>query len=215
MKNNIYSRVFGLLFVGVFISFLTGYILSLNPNIVVNVMGTGLFYVLVLFELGVVLLFSFLINKMNELLTYICYFLYSALTGFTLSVVFFAYSMSSILLVFLLTSVIFAALALYGLKTKRDLSNWGIYLFVALIGIIVASIINIFLSNTTLDFVISIIGVLIFTLFVAYDVNKVIPMAHSLYGEKKGAVYGAFQVYLDFINIFLDLIRIFGKARDN
>jgi len=215
MKNNIYSRVFGLLFVGVFISFLTGYILSLNPNIVVNVMGTGLFYVLVLFELGVVLLFSFLINKMNELLTYICYFLYSALTGFTLSVVFLAYSMSSILLVFLLTSVIFAALALYGLKTKRDLSNWGIYLFVALIGIIVASIINIFLSNTTLDFVISIIGVLIFTLFVAYDVNKVIPMAHSLYGEKKGAVYGAFQVYLDFINIFLDLIRIFGKARDN
>ena len=126
MKNNIYSRVFGLLFVGVFISFLTGYILSLNPNIVVNVMGTGLFYVLVLLELGVVLLFSFLINKMNELLTYICYFLYSALTGFTLSVVFLAYSMSSILLVFLLTSVIFAALALYGLKTKRDLSNWGI-----------------------------------------------------------------------------------------
>lgn len=215
MKNNIYSRVFGLLFVGVFISFLTGYILSLNPNIVVNVMGTGLFYVLVLLELGVVLLFSFLINKMNELLTYICYFLYSALTGFTLSVVFLAYSMSSILLVFLLTSVIFAALAIYGLKTKKDLSNWGVYLFVALIGIIVASIINIFLSNTTLEFVISIIGVLVFTLFVAYDVNKVIPMAHSLYGEKKGAVYGAFQVYLDFINIFLDLIRIFGKARDN
>lgn len=215
MKNNIYSRVFGLLFIGVFISFLTGYILSLNPNIVVNVMGTGLFYVLVLLELGVVLLFSFLINKMNELLTYICYFLYSALTGFTLSVVFLAYSMSSILLVFLLTSVIFAALAIYGLKTKKDLSNWGIYLFVALIGIIVASLINIFLSNTTLDFVISIIGVLVFTLFVAYDVNKVIPMAHSLYGEKKGAVYGAFQVYLDFINIFLDLIRIFGKARDN
>lgn len=215
MRNNIYSRVFGLLFVGVFISFLTGYILSLNPNIVVNVMGTGLFYVLVLVELGVVLLFSFLINKMNELLTYVCYFLYSALTGFTLSVVFLAYSMSSILLVFLLTSVIFAALAIYGLKTKKDLSNWGIYLFVALIGIIVASIINIFLSNTTLDFVISIIGVLVFTLFVAYDVNKVIPMAHSLYGEKKGAVYGAFQVYLDFINIFLDLIRIFGKARDN
>jgi len=215
MKNNIYSRVFGLLFVGVFISFLTGYILSLNPNIVVNVMGTGLFYVLVLLELGVVLLFSFLINKMNELLTYICYFLYSALTGFTLSVVFLAYELSSILLVFLLTSVIFAFLAVYGLRTKKDLSNWGIYLFVALIGIIVASIINIFLSNTTLDFVISIIGVLIFTLFVAYDVNKVIPMAHSLYGEKKGAVYGAFQVYLDFINIFLDLIRIFGKARDN
>lgn len=215
MKNNIYSRVFGLLFIGVFISFLTGYILSLNPNIVVNVMGTGLFYVLVLLELGVVLLFSFLINKMNELLTYICYFLYSALTGFTLSVVFLAYSMSSILLVFLLTSVIFASLAIYGLKTKKDLSNWGIYLFVALIGIIVASLINIFLSNTTLDFVISIIGVLVFTLFVAYDVNKVIPMAHSLYGEKKGAVYGAFQVYLDFINIFLDLIRIFGKARDN
>ena len=207
MKNNIYSRVFGLLFIGVFISFLTGYILSLNPNIVVNVMGTGLFYVLVLLELGVVLLFSFLINKMNELLTYICYFLYSALTGFTLSVVFLAYSMSSILLVFLLTSVIFAALAIYGLKTKKDLSNWGIYLFVALIGIIVASIINIFLSNTTLDFVISIIGVLVFIVWYF--------LLNSLYGEKKGAVYGAFQVYLDFINIFLDLIRIFGKARDN
>lgn len=215
MKNNIYTRVFGLLFLGVFVSFLTGYFLSLNPSLVIKVMGGGYFYILVILELAVVIVFSLLIKKMNKYLAYFCYFLYSILTGFTLSVIFLAYSLNSILLVFLLTSIILAVFALYGYFTKHDLSNWGMYLFVALLGIIVASIINIFLGNTTLDLIISIVGILVFVLYVAYDVNKVIPNASYMLDEEKGAIYGAFQVYLDFINIFLDLIRIFGKNNDN
>ncbi len=215
MKNNIYTRVFGLLFLGVFVSFLTGYFLSLNPSLVLKVMSGGYLFTLVILELAVVIIFSLLIKKMNKYLAYFCYFLYSILTGFTLSVIFLAYSLNSILLVLLLTSITFAIFALYGYFTKRDLSSWGIYLFVVLIGIIVASLINIFLGNTTLDLIISIVGVLVFVLYVAYDVNRVIPMSSYILDEEKGAIYGAFQVYLDFINIFLDLIRIFGKNNDN
>lgn len=213
MDNKVYSRVFGLLFVGVFLSFLTGYLLSLNPNIVFNVMNSGYLLLLVVLEIGVVIVFSLLIKKMNKFLTYFCYILYSILTGFTLSIVFLAYSLQSILLVFLLSSLIFAVFAVYGYFTKSDLSKWGLYLTVGLIGIIIASLINIFFGNTTIDMVISIAGVAIFVLFVAYDVNKIIPAANYEYGYEKGAVYSAFQVYLDFINIFLDLIRLIGKSK--
>lgn len=215
MKNNIYSRVFLLLFLGVFTSFITGYLLSLNPTIVYNIFQSGIFIVIIIFEFLIALLFGFLLNKMSELLTYICYFLYSIMTGFTLSLIFLAYSLKSILLIFLISSLIFLAVAIYGYFSKKDLSKWGIYLFIGLVGIIISSIINIFLSNTVLDLVVSLFGILIFTLYVAYDVNKVIPYAYNLYGPIKGGIYGAFQVYLDFINIFMDLIRIFGDNSDN
>lgn len=215
MNKNIYAKVFGYLCLGLLISFISGYVLSLNQNIILTVASSSLFWLLIILELGTVLLFTVLIKKMNKLLTIFCYFLYSFLTGFTISLIFIAYSFSSILLVFLITGVLFGIFALIGIFTNADLSKLGIYLLIALIGIIIVSIINIFLLNRTIDIIINIIGIVVFVLFIAYDINKVLPYAINTYGEDKGIVYTAFELYLDFINLFMELINFFGKRRDN
>jgi FtsH-binding integral membrane protein len=137
-----------------------------------------------------------------------------------LSVIFLAYTSSSIAATFFITAGMFGAMAVYGLVTKRDLSAWGSFLFMGLIGIIIASVVNIFLQSSAVSWVVSMIGVLVFTGLTAYDVQKIKRigeegiMSQGNEAIRKGSIMGALTLYLDFINLFLMLLRFFGGSRD-
>lgn len=150
---------------------------------------------------------------MNPITAKICYIVYCIITGLTFGTIFVFYKMASIVLVFAITALMFALLALYGYFTKKDITKIGRILFVSLIGVIIISIINIFLGNSMLELGISILSIFIFMGYIAYDIQKVKYLMNSL-GEEKVAIYGAFQLYLDFINLFIRLLEIFGKKKD-
>jgi FtsH-binding integral membrane protein len=144
------------------------------------------------------------------------FWVFASLMGVSLSSIFLTYTGSSITRVFFITSITFGAMSIYGYTTKRDLTKMGSFLMMGLIGIIVASVVNMFLKSTMMDFVISILGVLIFVGLTAYDTQKIKNMyVASDTGELMGkkAVMGALTLYLDFINLFIMLLRLFGQRR--
>lgn len=212
MKNKIYSKMFGWLFIGLLITFVSGYALSLNEMVLNSVLSIGIIPIIVI-ELVVAVLMGFRIQKMKPLTAKICYILYSVVTGVTFSTIFIAFEMSSIIMVFLITALLFGLLAAYGYFTKRDVTKIGNMFFVALIAIIIISIINIFLRSSSIELGISIISVIIFMGYVIYDMNNIKYLLSSL-DDDKASVYGAFQLYLDFINIFIRLLELFGKKDD-
>lgn len=212
MKNKIYSKMFGWLFIGLLITFVSGYALSLNEMVLNSVLSIGIIPIIVI-ELVVAVLMGFRIQKMKPLTAKICYILYSAVTGVTFSTIFIAFEMSSVIMIFLITALLFGLLAAYGYFTKRDVTKIGNMLFVALIAIIIISIINIFLRSSSIELGISIISVIIFMGYVIYDMNNIKYLLSSL-DDDKASVYGAFQLYLDFINIFIRLLELFGKKDD-
>ena len=212
MKNKIYSKMFGWLFIGLLITFVSGYALSLNEMVLNSVLSIGIIPIIVI-ELVVAVLMGFRIQKMKPLTAKICYILYSAVTGVTFSTIFIAFEMSSVIMIFLITALLFGLLAAYGYFTKRDVTKIGNMLFVALIAIIIISIINIFLRSSSIELGISIISVIIFMGYVIYDMNNIKYLLSSL-DDDKASVYGAFQLYLDFINLFVRLLELFGKKDD-
>ena len=213
MENKIFSKVYGWMFIGLLISFVTGYYVSTQPNIIYNLFNKGTFFILVLVELGLCIWLSAGIRKMQPMTAKILFGLYSFVTGLTFSTIFVAYRIDSIIMVFGITALTFAIMALVGTFTNIDLTKLGTILFMGLLGIIIASIINIFIGSQTLDLGIIIIGIVIFTLYIAYDVQKVKYIAQTL-EEDKAAIICAFELYLDFINLFIKLIRLFGKSKD-
>lgn len=212
MKNSIYSKMFGWLFVGLLITFVAGYSLSLNELLAMQVLSIGVLP-MVIIELVVAVLMGFRIQKMKPLTAKICYILYSIVTGLTFSTIFITFEMSSIIMIFLITAILFGILAAYGYFTKRDVTKIGNMLFVALLAIIIISIINIFLRSSSIEIGISIISILIFMGYIIYDINNIKYLLDSM-NDDKAAVYGAFQLYLDFINIFIRLLQFFGKRND-
>jgi len=150
---------------------------------------------------------------MNIITAKTLYVLYSILTGLTLSVIFIAFKMSSIIYVFGITAIMFALMAIFGRTTKIDLTKIGTILFMGLIGIIIASLINMFIGSETFDLIICIVGIIIFTIYIAYDVQKIKYIAETL-EKDKAVIICAFELYLDFINLFIKLLRLFGKSRD-
>lgn len=172
---------------------------------------------LILVELGLVIALSAFIQRFSSVTAGIMFIVYSALNGITLSAVFARYVSDSIILVFLISALMFGAMSLYGYLTKRDLSGVGSFMFMGLIGIVVASLINIWIGSPALYFAVSFIGVLVFTGLTAYDTQKIKEMylVEVQGGEvaTKAAVLGALSLYLDFINLFLMLLRLFGSRR--
>lgn len=213
MENKIFSKVYGWMFIGLLISFITGYYVSTQPNIIYNLFSKGMFFILVLVEIGLCIWLSAGIRKMQTSTAKILFGLYSFVTGLTFSTIFVAYRIDSIIMVFGITALTFAIMALVGTFTNIDLTKLGTILFMGLLGIIIASIINIFIGSQTLDLGIIIIGIVIFTLYIAYDVQKVKYIAQTL-EEDKAAIICAFELYLDFINLFIKLLRLFGKSKD-
>jgi hypothetical protein len=175
-----------------------------------------LMWVLLLAPLGLVMLLSFGINRLSARTALAVFFIYAALLGLSLASIFLAYTHASIARVFFISAATFGAMSLYGYTTQRDLSGLGSFMFMGLIGIIIASLVNVFLHSTGLDWAISVIGVLVFVGLTAYDTQNIKEMYDvnddgSIAGRK--AVMGALRLYLDFINLFLMLLRLFGDRR--
>jgi FtsH-binding integral membrane protein len=171
-------------------------------------------WVLFLAPLALVFFLSFRINKMSVAAAQTTFFIYAGILGISLSSIFIVYDLGSIAQVFFITAATFGAMSLWGYTTKRDLTGMGSFLFMGLIGLIIAMIVNIFLASSALEFAISIIGVLIFTGLTAYDTQKIKEMYYAgddgtVAGRK--AIMGALALYLDFINLFLMLLRLFGN----
>ena len=173
---------------------------------------------LMILQLGLVFYFSARLNRMSFSTATAVFILYSAITGLTFSSIFVVFSMSSIATTFFITAGMFAAMALVGSFTKKDLSGMGKFALMALIGLIIAGIVNMFLRNAMMDFIVSGIGVLVFAGLTAYDSQKIRQMLQmqSEINEstQKLALLGSLSLYLDFINIFLYLLRFFGSSRD-
>ena len=213
MENKLFSKVYGWMFIGLLISFITGYYVSTNTNMLYNIFSTNMYWILAIVEIGVVIWLSAGIRKMNIITARTLYVLYSILTGLTLSLIFIAFKMSSIIMVFGFTSLMFGIMAVIGMFSNLDLTKLGTILFMGLIGIIIASIVNLFIGSEAFELGITIIGIVIFTLYIAYDVQKIKYIAESL-EEDKATIICAFTLYLDFINLFIRLLRLFGKSRD-
>lgn len=175
-----------------------------------------IFWALIIGEFALVIGLSAAINKLSATVATLMFILYSLLNGVLLSSIFFAYKMGSIATTFFVTAGTFGAMAIYGSVTKKDLTKLGSLLYMALFGLILAGLVNLFLKNTILDFVISGIGVLMFVGITAYDAQKI---KNLLYGSledestNKLAVLGALSLYLDFINLFLYLLRFLGRRK--
>ena len=178
--------------------------------------NSALMWVVMLAPLGVVFYMSFGIKNMSATKAQTTFWVFAALMGASLSSIFLVYTGASITRVFFITAGTFGSMSIYGYTTKRDLTKFGSFLMMGLIGIIIASIVNIFLKSSMMYFAISIIGVLIFVGLTAYDTQKIKNMyAASDTGELMGkkAVMGALTLYLDFINLFIMLLRLFGQRR--
>ena len=177
---------------------------------------SGLTWLVMLAPLGIVFYMSFGINKLSAAKAQTTFWIFAALMGLSLSSILLVYTGMSITRVFFICSATFGAMSIYGYTTKRDLTKLGSFLMMGLIGIIIASIVNIFMKSSMMYFVISILGVLIFVGLTAYDTQKIKNMyAASDTGELMGkkAVMGALTLYLDFINLFIMLLRLFGQRR--
>ena len=201
---------------GLAVSGLIAYLVASSPTVLRAVWGSGLMWVVVLAPVALVFFFSFRIQKMSFGAAQLTYWAYAALNGVSLSFIFIAYTQTSIARVFFITAATFAAMSLYGYTTRRDLSAFGSFLMMGVIGIIVAMLVNIFLQSSALTFAISVIGVLVFVGLTAYDTQKikewyVASDDGATMGKK--AIFGALNLYLDFINLFLMLLRLFGSSR--
>ena len=180
--------------------------------------NTWALILLMVLQLGLVVYLSARLNKMSFSTATMVFILYSVVTGVTFSSIFVAFSISSIATTFFITAGMFAAMALVGSFTKKDLSGIGKFALMALIGLIIAGVVNMFLRNTMMDFIVSGIGVLVFAGLTAYDSQKIRQMllmqGEINEGSQKLALYGSLSLYLDFINLFLYLLRFFGSSRD-
>jgi len=178
--------------------------------------GQGMFIIAIFAQLGIVLGLSWAIERISATTAGMLFFVYSALTGFTFSIFFLVFSLGSIAAAFLSTAGVFGAMTIYGLTTKTDLTKMGSYLMMGLFGLIIASIVNIFLGSGPLDFIISIFGVLLFTGLTAWDTQRIAAMAATRKMKVdsddtlKFSIMGALTLYLDFINLFIFMLRIFG-----
>ncbi len=201
------------MFLGLLVTFATGYAVSSNPVMIENVFG-GMFYIFIILELVLVLILSARVMKMSPVGAKMCFLLYSFVSGLTFSSIFIVYNLTSITSVFLISALVFGIMALIGYTTKVDLTKVGFYLMMALIGAIIVMIVNIFLNNPMVDTFISIVCLIVFIGITAYDVQKIKALESSGLPEDNLAIYGALDLYLDFINIFLHLLQFFGKSDD-
>lgn len=213
MDNKLISKVFLWMFVGLMVTFATGFFISTNERMLLTVFSTGVYIIFAIVELILVIVLSARIRKLKPTTCKVMFLLYSFVSGLTFSSIFITYKMVNIMYVFLISALIFGLFALIGYKTKVDLTKFGTYLFMGLLATIVISIINIFVGNQMLDLIISIVIILIFIGVTAYDIQKIKHMSNSSIPEENLAIYGALELYLDFINIFLNLLRLFGDDR--
>ena len=211
------NKVYGLMSIAMLVTGAVAWGVGSNEQLVRAIFGTPLKWVVMLAPLAVVFAFGAMINRMATSTAQIVFFAYSALMGLSISFIFAAYTGISIAQTFLVTAIAFAGLSLYGYTTKRNLTAMGSFLMMGLIGIVVASLLNIFIHSSALNFAISAIGVLLFAGLTAFDTQNIksmyVQMAQT--GDQewlgKSAIMGALQLYLDFINMFMFLLQFMGN----
>ncbi len=212
--KGIFPKVFLWLFVGLFVTFATGLYVSTNENMLYNIFSTNAYWFIFVAEILVVIFLSARIQKMSSTTAIFAYLGYSVLSGLTFASIFVLFTVPSIMLTFGVASLLFLIFGLIGYFTHVDLSKWGMILLLGLVGIIIMSLVNIFLNVEMVDFIISIVAVVIFVGYIAYDIQKIKHLSGIITDENKLAIIGALELYLDFINLFIHLLQILGNRRD-
>jgi len=215
-------RVYNYMAGGVALTGIVAYVFSnmvmSSPELATAVYGSPLKWVIIFAPLGFALLFGMRIQTMATSTAQMLFWAFAAVMGLSMASIFLVYTQESIARTFFISAGMFGAMSLYGYTTKRDLTGWGSFLFMGVIGLILASVVNLFMGSSALGFAISVVGVLVFTGLTAYDTQKIKEM-YSDYDEAgtmtKKAIYGAFNLYLDFINLFVMLLRLVGTVRSN
>lgn len=214
--SKFFTKVYLWMFIGLLLSSISAYFTFVNPAM--NSFVYSSFGLILIIELIVVITFSLLRRKVSPMGAKIMFIVYSIISGLTLSSIFIVYKLSSIMVVFLSAAIMFGLLALYGYFTNQDLTSFGKLLMFGLLAVIIMSIINIFVTSQSFDITISIISIIIFLGLTAWDMQNLKRIYYYYENDSvaldKSAIYGALDLYLDFINIFLDLLRLFGKSRD-
>jgi FtsH-binding integral membrane protein len=209
--------VYGWMCLGLGITAAVAYVVAGSPTVLRAIAGNrAIFWGLIIAQLGVVFVMSARVHKLSPGAAGGLFIGYSALTGMTMAFVLLAYTGASVASTFIVTAGMFGAMALYGTTTSKSLAGWGQFLFMGLVGVVLASIVGIFWQSDALQFVISFCGVIVFTGLAAYDAQRLRNMALALPDGQVGAyaIVGALSLYLDFINLFLMLLRLFGGRRN-
>ena len=218
VQRKFLTKVYGWMSLALLLSGITAFIVATSPFLINLVFGNKIgFPLLAIGEIVLVWWLSASIRKISTMAASIAFLAYSVINGATLASIFYVFSLNSIIVVFLVSALMFIGMSLYGVFSKSDIMSFGRYFSMAIIGLIVASVINIFLKSSGFNWVISIVTVVIFTGLTAYDTRKMILVSQQADGNdmfQKASIIGALELYLDFINIFLALLRIFGKSRD-
>jgi len=212
--TKVMRKVYVKMFLGLLVTALTSFFVMSNQSVLLTLLQSrALLIGLCVGELALVFALSMAINKLNPAVATLMFYAYAVLNGVTLTPIFLVYTASSIGLTFLVTAGVFLAMSIYGYTTKSDLTKFGTYMVMALIGLIVCSIINIFWANSVMDWIISFAGVAIFVGLTAWDTQKIKQMAVETDEANAGklATIGALSLYLDFINLFLYLLRLLGN----
>ena len=209
-------RVYNYMATGLGLTGLTAYFVAITPSLFNAIYGTPLYWVIALAPLGFVFYLSARLHKISFAKAQTVFWIFSGVMGLSMAYIFIAFTGTSIARVFFITAGTFAGMSLYGYTTKKDLTGWGSFLFMGLIGIIIAMIVNIFLQSGMLSFIISCVGVLVFVGLTAYDTQRIKEMYYAsdhpeISGKK--AIMGALKLYLDFINLFIMLLHLFGQRR--
>lgn len=211
-KSKVLPKVFMWMFIGLLITFGTGYFISTNSNMLS--VANDFYIVFALLQIGIVFYLASRITKMSATSAQTWFLIYSFVTGITFGFIFAAFNLGTIMFVFLIAAAVFGIFALFGYFTKMNLSKMGSYLGMGLLAVILCLFLNIFMQNSSFDLIITIISLIIFIGFTAYDIKKIIALEEQGFPEENLAIYGALELYLDFINLFLNLLKLIARNRD-
>ncbi len=219
VQSEFIRRVYNWMAFGLALTALTSLFTANSPALLQLIFGNPLtLVVLIIAELGIVVALSAAINRLSSTTAALMFFIYAFLNGLTLSAIFLVYTRASIASTFFVTAGTFAIMSIYGYTTKRDLTSWNGFLTMGLIGVILASLVNLFLNSPMIYWLITYAGIIVFVGLTAYDTQQLKAMAYAGFSgseeERRGAVMGALKLYLDFINLFLLLLRLFGRRND-
>ena len=212
--SRIMKRVYLKMFLAMIVTAVTSFVCMNVPAVFVTLMSnSGLYFGLLIAEVVLVFVLAGALNKLSSPVASLIFYVYSILNGVVLSAILAAYTASSVFSTFVITAAVFGTMTVYGYVTKSDLSRVGTFLFMALIGLIICTIVNIFMKSSTMEWIISFAGVVIFIGLTAWDTQKIKQMAAMTDGSQAGklATIGALSLYLDFVNLFLYLLRFFGN----
>lgn len=215
--SRIMKRVYLKMFLAMIVTAVTSFVCMNVPAVFVTLMSnSGLYFGLLIAEVVLVFVLAGALNKLSSPVASLIFYVYSILNGVVLSAILAAYTASSVFSTFVITAAVFGTMTVYGYVTKSDLSRVGTFLFMALIGLIICTIVNIFMKSTAMEWIISFAGVVIFIGLTAWDTQKIKQMAAMTDGSQAGklATIGALSLYLDFVNLFLYLLRFFGRSND-